>query len=435
MENWQGLFLTPILERGLDYYINGHVHHLRYTNQKITASVEGNETYEVEIDPLDPSNYMSCTCPYSAEGYYCKHMAAVLFAYNEELPDTTLDTSDIRKLIDTADEDQLKYFLLTVLTENDYLIARFKQFLSPETVYMEELVQLIEKYEDEYGGHIPYEKTKKFANEIIAFLKTKIPEMIGNDLCLAAFETVNELVDTLNLSDIDNSQGYVGQMMEECYLAWKLILAKASAQEKKIMSDYFIRQLDNIQTIYSEGYIRDILEKNYQESHFKDECFQEEKQQLFQLLTKDEKIDFDLLHQLKGLCTPEEWLIMRDKLLDELMNYANADHFYVDEKQYEHLMAFVSNAQGLAKASHYFELLKESYPEALFQKYEYEIPHLAAVAKNRKHYQKISLYIKEMASLPNSAISAKLLITELKKKYRRKNALIEELEKTERALR
>lgn len=85
MKSWKDLFRTHILERGLNYYEEGYVTSLEQNLTGYTAVVVGTENYDVEIEILDNRVYdMTCTCPYAAEGNYCKHMAAVLYEIEEE---------------------------------------------------------------------------------------------------------------------------------------------------------------------------------------------------------------------------------------------------------------------------------------------------------------------------------------------------------------
>ena len=59
---------------------------------------------------------------------------------------------------------------------------------------------------------------------------------------------------------------------------------------------------------------------------------------------------------------------------------------------------------------------------------------MAQPTGTRTHYHKIARLITEMASLPNSIVSAQLLINELKEKYPRRKALLEELKLVEKKL-
>lgn len=83
--NWKRKFSKVILERGKYYYSRNYVQGLAYKDLVYTARVVGTYAYHVEIKiRQDDIVYMSCSCPHAAKGYYCKHMAAVMFAIEEK---------------------------------------------------------------------------------------------------------------------------------------------------------------------------------------------------------------------------------------------------------------------------------------------------------------------------------------------------------------
>lgn len=101
MKPWKDLFRTHILERGLNYYEEGCVTLLEQTSTGYTAVVEGTDDYDVEIEIRADRVYdMTCTCPYAAEGNYCKHMAAVLYEIEEGEPDTKMPENYFQKVQD-----------------------------------------------------------------------------------------------------------------------------------------------------------------------------------------------------------------------------------------------------------------------------------------------------------------------------------------------
>ncbi len=82
--DWKMLFAPHILSRGEEYYESELVEIEAMDEQSIEASVEGTDTYSVEI--VLKNNrvvQMNCNCPYAADGNNCKHMAAVLFAADD----------------------------------------------------------------------------------------------------------------------------------------------------------------------------------------------------------------------------------------------------------------------------------------------------------------------------------------------------------------
>lgn len=82
--SWHRLFQPHILERGLDYYESGLVQSLEQTGDIYEAIVEGTEDYAVQISVRNGVvEEAYCSCPYAADGNYCKHMAAVLFQIQE----------------------------------------------------------------------------------------------------------------------------------------------------------------------------------------------------------------------------------------------------------------------------------------------------------------------------------------------------------------
>ena len=79
---WYRLFRQHILDRGIEYYEDGRVIEYNFCDNEIIAQVDGTDIYDVHIrldeeDVLD----MYCSCPHAEEGHNCKHMAAVLFAF------------------------------------------------------------------------------------------------------------------------------------------------------------------------------------------------------------------------------------------------------------------------------------------------------------------------------------------------------------------
>ncbi len=72
---------TTAFLRGGEYFSVGAVGRLRVANDKITARVQGTETYQVELRDDDGDLDGDCTCPRAADGYFCKHCVAVGLAW------------------------------------------------------------------------------------------------------------------------------------------------------------------------------------------------------------------------------------------------------------------------------------------------------------------------------------------------------------------
>ncbi|HDR4462948.1 SWIM zinc finger family protein [Bacillus cereus group sp. MYBK249-1] len=65
-----------IVDKGYEYYEDGHVEDVEIQDKKVFAFVTGNAgNYEVVID-LEDFSESNCECPYEN---YCKHMVAVVY--------------------------------------------------------------------------------------------------------------------------------------------------------------------------------------------------------------------------------------------------------------------------------------------------------------------------------------------------------------------
>ena len=82
--NWKTLFNKEILKRGKSYFLQGRAKRPEEGADGYSVNVSGSRDYQVHLytkweKGMEYLEDMSCTCPYAASGYRCKHMAAALF--------------------------------------------------------------------------------------------------------------------------------------------------------------------------------------------------------------------------------------------------------------------------------------------------------------------------------------------------------------------
>lgn len=96
--DWKKSFDEQILRRGRSYYRQGKVKSLKETESGYSARVHGTRRYHVNIEMQ--GNVLletDCDCPYSREGYYCKHEAATLYKLEEKLGEISFsDPNEVR---------------------------------------------------------------------------------------------------------------------------------------------------------------------------------------------------------------------------------------------------------------------------------------------------------------------------------------------------
>ena len=306
---WEHLFQPHILDRGYDYYLDDHVSDLSITGKAIEAVVEGNKEYAVKILFNDgEATEMSCTCPYAADGTPCKHIAAVLYEYEdmvdeqnstEELDEgsgskeitanaTTTELA-IDEMVARADEDLIRRFLLEALKHDEKLALRFHSLCSPVISaadmkkYKQRVIQVIRSYQGR-GGFIDYRSASSFMSVIIGEMNDSLENMMDNHCYSAAFELAAYTFIQVSDVDMDDSGGELSWFAQECEEWWERILDKAEksgeTNVQETMYDWFTGHLDGSIIDYMEEHVESFLE-----SHFNQEQFVRKK-----LALVDEKI-------------------------------------------------------------------------------------------------------------------------------------------------
>ncbi len=336
---WEHLFQQHILERGFDYYLDDRVSHLIISNKSIEAVVNGSEDYAVKILLSDEEiTQMSCSCPYAADGTPCKHMAAVLYEYDDALDEQDSTESagkgnDVKKAVTTgvsaeptidemvadADPGLLRRFVLETLKSDEKLTLRFRFLCSPVISaadmekYKKRVNQLIRSYQGR-DGFIDYRSASSFMIEMIGEMNDSLENMIDNHCCSEAFELAAYTFIQVSDVDMDDSGGELSWFAHECTDWWERILdeAEQSGQTdvQEMMYDWFAGHLDGSIIDYMEEHVEGFLK-----SHFNQEKFQRKKLALI-----DGKItEYD---SKAGSWSSEyhlgSWLITRIEMMEEM---------------------------------------------------------------------------------------------------------------------
>jgi len=114
LSNFESNFNTKILKRGQHYYDLGRVADIKTISEsEYKINVQGTKLYTVLITLKDNGDItkLSCNCPYSYNGLYCKHEAAVLYKFyntfdmkNKAITEKNIIDDDIRKIINIYNE-------------------------------------------------------------------------------------------------------------------------------------------------------------------------------------------------------------------------------------------------------------------------------------------------------------------------------------------
>lgn len=116
--SWKGWFTPVILSRGREYYRSGCVLDVEETEDGYEATVEGSELYDVSV-VVENGRFVDayCDCPYSEDGNYCKHEAALLYYLSagnrirRQCADATDGDAELDRIIGKLSEKDAKAIL------------------------------------------------------------------------------------------------------------------------------------------------------------------------------------------------------------------------------------------------------------------------------------------------------------------------------------
>lgn len=274
MKPWKDLFRTHILERGLNYYEEGYVTSLEQTLTGYMAVVEGTDDYHVEIEIRDDQVYdMTCTCPYAADGNYCKHMAAVLYKIEEGEADTKIPANYFEKVQDQKRELQeviagipikeLQEIVFTQATSDDFLYNRIMTkyaLITPRhMIRLKQQVNDIGYHYSDRSGFVDYYHATDYTDALNTLLYENIPLLLEKNYRMEAFELVNCVFYEIGNRDMDDSDGGTLFVADNCYEYWQTILQECNDKEKESMFQWFQEHQENYVIDYLEDYISDFL--------------------------------------------------------------------------------------------------------------------------------------------------------------------------------
>ena len=262
ISDWEKHFEPHILNRGWDYYDDELVEIEHMDERFILASVEGTETYTVEI-ALDNGHVteMMCDCPYAADGNNCKHMAAVLFAADDEEWDQKTVTEQIisqerndqksreetcMRLIASLPEEQVRRLLADLAKEHydimERILLKEKKAVDQRTKSQWKTdIERITREASDRSGFIDYWHAVDYMVELCSYLRKQIGPLLENRLIMDAFDLVGLVFIEAFSVDLDDD-GELNTISAECREYWEELIASPEADQPKML-DWFRAQI------------------------------------------------------------------------------------------------------------------------------------------------------------------------------------------------
>lgn len=258
ISHWKEEFAPHILARGQKYYEDGKVRRIQRCGNTYIASVEGTEDYRIDISFADTKiEHMYCNCPYALENN-CKHMAAVLFALEDDgicveaLPPAKQPpiVSHIPlempwlEAIDKLPEEIVRKELLKRADRDDRLKERLALLYLgklPEGQlqnWKADLQNIAGEYLDP-SGRINDVNTWEFLDDLSNFLIAKLPLLLEVDAVMDAFHTIWITMETAVEWEIDDYYGYFVAFFDDCLEALRKTWAQATQEQQAQMLQWY----------------------------------------------------------------------------------------------------------------------------------------------------------------------------------------------------
>ncbi|MBP3460924.1 MAG: SWIM zinc finger family protein [Bacilli bacterium] len=333
-------FFDYILSRGYDYYASGKVSKVRNSKDYVTAIVHGNDEYNVKIE-INDGVFINgeCSCPYNANGEYCKHIAAVLYYLNDEKGAECNNRYNLEDIINKINDKKIKKFLYNSLINNDDLLNKFRIEFSDffpklsKKSYENKIYNAIRSCGDRKYGFIDYSNAYRYEHVMLEFIN-EAEKLVDNGDYNTAFTIVTILLDSIPRTEIDDSNGSTGMVADSCIEIIFDILDIINTDDR-LLKDILNYVISDVKSLYLYNYgidLKGILEYFINEHLYLDEIKNSLETALDNSKDKEyfycRKDYINYLIQIYILNDDEENII---KLLEKYSYDENICMMYVDE--------------------------------------------------------------------------------------------------------
>ena len=261
LKSWRRLFAQHILERGEAYFWEDAVEALDWDGEMLSATVRGTDSYHVEIFVNGGRiEDMSCTCPYAEDGQYCKHMAAVLFEFEErdivpvaeeknQKSEQAESGGTLEALVNAMSEAEAKQLLLRLGREigaaetQIRLIATGKVPQKQKKDWLSQIRRMHLHYEDRHG-FIDYAHSADFTTALDRMLEEAVPMLLEASMPAEAFEIVCAAYEEASSAGMDDDGG-CDMLYESCAEYWREILSSADGTQLAEMHQWFLKNVQS----------------------------------------------------------------------------------------------------------------------------------------------------------------------------------------------
>lgn len=148
---------------------------------------------------------------------------------------------------------------------------------------------------------------------------------------------------------------------------------------------------------------------------------------LWDLELKYQPGSLDIYREMKAYYSQEDWVVMREKIYDELPKYVNRAALFCEEGLHDRLLNACLSAPGISVLREYKKELLKEYPKEVLDKYVQTTEEMAKRTGNRKHYRELVALLREIKKMPGGDKEVSRITGRWRELYRGRPAMMDEL--------
>ncbi len=236
--------------RGEEYFADGNVTRLARDGDRLSARVEGTETYRVQLQVTRGEVDYSCTCPVGDDGLFCKHCVAVALTWLAEAssaPDQRVgfSLSELRAYLGGQEKSRLVDLLVNHAVMDDALFRALSLEMGskrkgakggPDLDALKRTIRAAFSTSD----FLSYREVPSFAAELEPILDT-LADLLKRGQAAEVVELAELSLAQLEeaMQEADDSDGYLGGLLEEFQALHLAACKKAKPDQEQLAQRLF----------------------------------------------------------------------------------------------------------------------------------------------------------------------------------------------------
>ena len=182
-----------------------------------------------------------------------------------DFDENNLNTNDsLEEIINKVDDNKLRSFLYKALVNDNDLLNTFRVEFSnlfpklSKEKYKQKIYRAIDNCSDRHG-FIDYSRTSLYTRTMYDFT-SEAQKLVEEKDYDTAFIIVTLILNSIPVTDIDDSDGSTGMVADDCIDVIKKILEVVDNKENKILKEILNYVIDEVKSAYLYNYSVDLKE-------------------------------------------------------------------------------------------------------------------------------------------------------------------------------